>query len=225
MTEDKNCTVFCNRCQGNTNHKVVYKFNNDDGEDIYDPYGNHVDWVGMYQWHELLQCLGCKQVSLLSSEQFSQIDHDSSPLKKRHPAEKHFIEPNWVEDLPSQIVSVLTEVYTALQYDCLTLACSGLRTVLDSVFVEKIGDFGTFHDKVDKMIQGGFLAGRQRETILAVIDAGNASAHRGFVPDAQLLARALRITESLLESTYIHPDDEKLIKESTPKRVKEKEVV
>ena len=220
MQEDtKTEFLYCSECKHKTNHDVLNNLpNHDKGEDIFYN-GEHVAWIGMYRWHRLVQCKGCKTVSLLTSELFSDNLGEEDPITYRYPADKYFTEPKWIDNLPEQALgNILKEVYIALQYRCFALASSGIRTVLDTVFIHQVGDIGSFETKVNAMIEQKLLAERQKNTIMTVIDAGSASAHRGFIPNEDLLGKALRITETLLEVIYIHPDDASSISCATPKR-------
>jgi hypothetical protein len=186
-----------------------------------------IDCESDYCWQKIYsvyKCLGCEEHILSLCESFSDWD-EHGMNRKRFPATKNYNEPNWVYQLPRELQKIIKEVYTALQYDCYTLACSGLRTILDCVFTGKVGDLRTFEMKVDNMIQEGYIAGNQKEPIMAVIDAGSASAHRSFTPEYHLRQRAVRITENLLESIYAHPHDQRVLKESIPQRNTNKEAV
>lgn len=216
--EVKTKTTYCNACKRHTEHTIVYTLTYSEGDEEDIGYGQRI-WIGWNYWYHLLQCNGCKSVSLLGGRFFSEWDRQfDSPEEFRFPPEKRLHEPDWFERLPQDIVKVLKEVYIAIQNNCLMLASTGIRTVLDMVFVEKVGDQGGFEQKIDQMIARGYLAQHSRANILAVIDTGSASAHRGFNPDMELLTRAIRITEGLLESVYIHPDDGDNLRDATPQR-------
>jgi hypothetical protein len=214
--EVKTKIAYCNYCKQHTEHTIAHTLTYSKGnkEDIYCGL-----WMGWDYWYHLLQCNGCEDVSLLGSRFFSEWDRGLDlPEEFRFPPEKRCHEPDWFERLPQDIVKVLKEVYTAIQNNCLMLASTGIRTILDMVFVEKVGDQGGFEQKVNQMIKKGYLAQCSKAPVMAVIDTGSASAHRGFNPNIALLTRAIRITEGLLESVYIHPDDGDNLRDATPPR-------
>jgi hypothetical protein len=110
--------------------------------------------------------------------------------------------PEWFSRLPSDIKAVMSEVYVALHAGSRYLATVGARTVIDLLIVDKIGDGGTFTQKVQKLEDGGHITHPEAELIEAVIEAGNASAHRGYAPDARSLNHVMNILESILDKFY-----------------------
>ncbi len=111
--------------------------------------------------------------------------------------------PEWLNELPSDIKSVLSEVYIALHAESRYLATVGPRTVLDLLIVDKIGDSGSFKQKIKKLEDGGHITHAEAELIEAVIEAGSASAHRGYAPDTDSLNHVMDTLESMLDKLYI----------------------
>ncbi len=213
MTATTTTKQYCNSCGKYTNHRIIHKHAVDDEE--YDP--EYECSIGWHKGYTVYQCLGCDEFFIECWKWFSEWDHGSA-IKQRFPAEKPIQEPNWLHKLPEDVKNVVYELYKALQNDCPTLACSGIRTVLDRVFVDKVGDVGDFPEKIKKMIQNGYLGESQKSIILSVIKAGSASAHRAFTPDIEILKSALSITENLLQSIYIHPEAGDTLEKATPPR-------
>jgi hypothetical protein len=81
----------------------------------------------------------------------------------------------------------------------------GVRTILDRLIVDAIGDIGTFARKLDALKAKHSIDEQELQTISPVIDAGSASVHRGFVPHEKSLGDMLDITEHLLEEIKIAP--------------------
>src|SRR5262249_24106305 len=107
----------------------------------------------------------------------------------------------------------LDEVYVGLDAGTKFLCSVGARTVLDILIVDKIGDIGTFKDKIKKLQSDGHIIAHDRELIEAVTEAGNASAHRGFSPDASDLSELMDILEALLRKFYVEePERRKLLR-------------
>ena len=63
----------------------------------------------------------------------------------------------------------------------------GLRSLLDMVANEKVGDRPTFRDKVDALVDAGVITARNRTAVLAAVDAGSAAVHRGHQPTTESL--------------------------------------
>lgn len=204
---------FCNDCNRYTSHKLSHS--ESINEEEFDP--EFECSIGWHKGYSVYQCLGCNDFFMECWKWFSEWDHEDA-VRKRFPPEQTIQKPNWLHELPKDIRQLMDEIYLAIQNDCSTLACSGLRTVLDRLMVDKLGDIGTFKQKVKKMCEAGFFGANQEETILAVIEAGSASAHRSYTPNEATLKSVLNITEHVLEAIYIHPKEVNSIKQSTPNR-------
>jgi hypothetical protein len=90
----------------------------------------------------------------------------------------------------------------------------GIRALLESVMVEQGGDSGQIGKNVDKFLAEGHVASRNHETFrFQLIEAGHAAMHRGYVPSKEDIGVLLSITESLIESIYVHAWKVKNMKE------------
>jgi hypothetical protein len=128
------------------------------------------------------------------------------------------IQQKWISKLPGKLAQLLYEVHVAIDHRLYTLTSMGLRALIDTVILDKVGDAGTFKDKLKALQSAGFIAAHQLETLGAAIDAGNASAHRGFTPEEQDITTVQEIVEHLLQSVYVHPEKARELAQRTPKR-------
>jgi len=142
------------------------------------------------------------------------------PLTKR-------IKPDWYNSLAAHYQSILYEVYSAIDNELFFLASSGTRTALDQLIVEKIGDTGGFHQKVQKLVKENIIDEDEKEMLLAVIDAGSASAHRNYRPELSAIEHMMDILETIFFKLLIEPkkkeelkDKAKKLRKLTPKRDK-----
>ncbi len=94
----------------------------------------------------------------------------------------------------------------------------GARALLEHVMVSKVGDQGTFVKNLDKFQAEGFLSQRQREIIEPILEAGHAAIHRGFDPSEEDVATVIEVTESLVETTYVHTEKASKLKTRVPGR-------
>jgi uncharacterized protein YutE (UPF0331/DUF86 family) len=141
---------------------------------------------------------------------------------------RHFrIKPFWYKQLVNKYRSILDEVYLALDNGLYYIASTGIRTAIDLIISDKIGDYGTYKQKIDLLIANNIVTKEDREIIDAVIDAGSASAHRGFQPDKELINHMVEITEQIIYRICIEPIDRsslirkaKALKLRIPKRKK-----
>jgi hypothetical protein len=116
--------------------------------------------------------------------------------------------PNWLDKLPEDLQEALRESYTASQHDLRYVAAIGCRTALDIATVDKIGDAGGSKKKLSKLAEQNHITAMEKELMDAVIDTGDAAAHRGFRPNPKQLLRIFDIVERVLYSFYIKAGEE-----------------
>jgi hypothetical protein len=95
---------------------------------------------------------------------------------------------------------LLSEIYTALHLNSRRLALMGVRTIIDMFVLDKIGDVGTFQQKLQTLVDGGYLGSQQKDILNVALEAGNAAAHRGYKPSSEVLSHVIDVVESLLQS-------------------------
>lgn len=83
------------------------------------------------------------------------------------------------------------------------LLAMGVRTALDTVMIRIVGDRGSFVKKLAEMTKEGHLSSKQKEMLETVIDAGSASAHRGYKPNRDLLEEMVATMESIIRDHYL----------------------
>jgi hypothetical protein len=125
--------------------------------------------------------------------------------------------PNWIMKLHIKYAEILREIYTSINEGLLVLSLTGIRTLLDIYIVNKIGDAGTFKQKLNKLVTEGIITPAKATVLETTIDAGNASAHRGYKPDRETLFQILDIMENLLQSEVVDRAAEQ-IRQKTPSR-------
>ncbi len=218
--EEKIIEANCNKCGGERNSFERAKFGKP-GTD------------GPISWEttiSVLECCGCGELSILHEFWFSEWDEfGSDPVtgepimvpgirRTNWPSISKRQKPNWVDRIDDEAIrSVLDEVYLALDHDLATLAAMGTRTLLDQTMLNAVGDVsGGFRGKLNAMVIAGRLGEDEKETFLAMIDVGNAAAHRGFVPNASTLDRVLSATESLLQREFVLRADAEAVRNDTP---------
>jgi len=165
----------------------------------------------------MLECRGCHFVTLRRTFTFSEWDGSEvqcfpAPVSRRLPA--------WKGKLPSEVVALMEEVYTALHADSRRLAMMGTRTLIDMAILETVGDVGTFQSKLNAMKNGGYVAQRQVEVLEAALNAGHAAGHRGHLPSTDELKEVMDILENLLQAIYVLGDVAARLKKSIPRRHK-----
>jgi hypothetical protein len=143
-------------------------------------------------------------------------------------------EPDWLdfidldtngEDImlasPPEFVSrLLREIYVALHGNCLGLGTMGVRALLETVMIERVGDQGSFVNNLTTFEEQGFISKLQKEALAAVLEVGHASIHRSYDPSRTELKHALDITENLIEGVYISHLKAAELKKRIPPRPK-----
>jgi Domain of unknown function (DUF4145) len=127
--------------------------------------------------------------------------------------------PVWFDRLPPDLNEIMGEVYAAIDVELRALPAMGIRAALDILFVKLLGsDAGPFEQKVKALGEKGLLSASELDRVLATIDVGNASVHRGHVPDRDDLETILVVCERLLESHFVLPDATRRLRTNTPLR-------
>ena len=133
--------------------------------------------------------------------------------------------PDWYDYLSEKYQAILNEVYLALDNSLFFLASAGTRTALDQLIVEKIGDVGSFDSKIKKLVTDQIIDESESNMLMAVIDAGSASAHRSYRPDVEAINHMMDILETIFFKLIVEPEKNKELKrkadelrKSTPKR-------
>jgi hypothetical protein len=86
--------------------------------------------------------------------------------------------------------------------------------------LDKVGDAGTFGQKLKALEDQGFISKRNREVLEAALNAGNASAHRGHKFESGEVNQLMDIVENLLQAIYVLEKAALKIKTATPPRKK-----
>lgn len=126
--------------------------------------------------------------------------------------------PLWYGTLSSDLQSILDEVYLALSLRLRALTAMGLRTVIDMVCDDHVGDKGGFSQKLDALENKGCINANEKAILEIAIDVGSASAHRGHNPSLEDLNTLIDIVEHLLHGVYVLRPASARLKEATPPR-------
>jgi hypothetical protein len=177
--------------------------------------------------YRVLRCIRCSDVRF-SIEQKHDVHGDTwFEAIISYPPAPFMDRPAWMGQLKSDYQEILQSAYKALDHHLFMLSSIGFRTVLDKIICAQIGDIGTFAQKTEQLVKLGVVDADRKEVLDTVIEAGNASAHRGFNPD-EILARDIA---TLAEHVIYKIEVERLhlttlktkasdLKNKTPKRPK-----
>lgn len=226
--------AFCASCKGDRNCEVKghHSVNESDQR-------SGISW--WRDWY-LLICCGCEHVFFQSvsgdSESYDviDVDYEGNPVFapdktiRRWPAPFKRERPVWLEEISYQnnhdrsidLQKCLTEVYEALDGDLNVLAGIGTRTVFD--IASEILGIDTelpFNKKLQEMVDKKLITNSQKDHLEVVINAGGASAHRGWLPHIEDLNTLMDILEDFIHDSFILPAKKKATDENVAK-VKQK---
>lgn len=106
--------------------------------------------------------------------------------------------------LHADLLGLITEIYSALRCDALRLASMGIRAAFEYIFIEKVGDCGSFRANIDAFHKNGFMSAVAKEAINSVLEVGHATMHRAHAPVMQDVLGMLDILEHLIQGLYVH---------------------
>jgi len=215
--------VHCGVCHGDKNSWLRAEYTDKSGD-------GSASWSETYQ---TVQCCGCDKLSVRrevwrSEWDEADFDEQGGPVTRRgvkvtyYPAQTVRAKPVWAESLGDEILrDVLDESYSALNNGQRMLASVGARTLLDRGGHILIGDVkGGFEGKLSALVVGSHISAQEKDSLDAVADAGNASAHRGYTPTAERLSHIFDIIENFLHCAFILAPAAAEIRMTTPPRPK-----
>lgn len=204
----------CSSCGGFRNCDILGNFNQRGDDDI-------VDWCT--EWY-FLRCRGCEQVFVQTvgthSEDYDN-DYDESgetvtlyhETIKYWPALSRRQKPEWLNLISvegadeSILISALGELYSALNNDLSMLAGIGIRTSFDAASeLLGIDPEAPFKEKLKSLVDVGHIGKLDLERLEVLVDAGSASAHRGWKPNAEDLDTMMDLLEHFLNEAFVEPE-------------------
>jgi hypothetical protein len=178
----------CAKCGGPRNCNVISRYRQSESDEQF--WWNR-DWF-------LLECRGCDHVFVQTvstdSESYEnwydEVGETQTALVETvsyWPALEKRKRPEWMTDagitgVPhTELDDMLLEVYTALANDLRVLAAIGIRTTFD-VAAELLGidPDQPFKGKLEQLVTAGHIGKLELARLEALVDAGSASAHRGW---------------------------------------------
>lgn len=129
--------------------------------------------------------------------------------------------PSWLEKAPENVQVLVREIYEAKNVRLLALSAMGVRAVIDMVSLDKLDkDYGNFSEKLKRLRDEGHMTAVQHDALAAVVDAGSAAAHRGFIPDMESVEMMVTALNHLLQSLYVLENSSRELSTKTPVRKK-----
>lgn len=130
--------------------------------------------------------------------------------------------PPWYEHLDDVTKALISELDGALRADLIALPTMGLRMLIESVMRDHVGEKGSFKEYLTSFRQAGYVTDQHAKLIEAVVDAGHASAHRAYFPNAPDLRICIDVVKHLMEGVYVLKPKVDSVSENTPTRTPKK---
>jgi hypothetical protein len=155
--------AHCNRCGWITNHDIVASelgLSHEEAE------------PGIYfsDAYDMLKCRGCGSITMRHTWGYpapAEVTYYPPRVARRTPG---WADPDLFEEtVPRPICKLMAEVYTALQNNSCRLAAMGIRSALENVMVDRVGDKGTFTTNMDAFQKAGYLSVRQQGTLDSIL--------------------------------------------------------
>jgi hypothetical protein len=208
----KKIQASCYQCRNETNHEVLYSCNGQ-----YDTLDENGDVeITEYEEYCTIKCLGCENLSFLL---ISKIDgepgkeeayraiypHEYNPLfDDEFDNEYGFLSEKEVNTLPPLVKKIYKEVEEAFSFDLPILSGIGLRTLLESICIERKIPGKNLKDKIDNLHKVGLIA-NDLPILHSLREIGNITVHQIKKPTQKTLDYSLEILMHILKSLYIIP--------------------
>jgi uncharacterized protein DUF4145 len=201
----------CSNCKGQRNCDVVGRFEQRGGDD---------DFQWSTDWY-LLKCRGCDEVFVQTvSTNSEDYEHSYGELGESEANYKETIRywpglsrrerPDWFSEAGiegndhASLDDAMSEVYGALDANLATLAAIGIRTTFDvAAEILEIDGGLSFAQKLQALVDEGHIGSVDKDRVAALVDAGSASAHRGWQPTPADLDTMMGILEHFVFETVV----------------------
>lgn len=198
--------AYCNNCSNETNHTVLYSKAVSWKQDIDDEF---IGSINGEEVHSLIECKGCDTIRMLHEHWFSEDQDERGPTQytEYHPANELRRRPDWLSELPKELYELrelVGEIYQALGGNSLRLAAMGIRSLVEKMMIDRVGDNGSFAKNIAKFFAAGFVAPNQQEVFEhTLIEAGHAAMHRDWEPRSSEIVTLLDIVEGIIKTIYV----------------------
>jgi len=165
--------------------------------------------------------MGCESIKLRHVSLFVYQGEEPEKTINYFPPKIFRQQPNWISQIWifDHFVKTLTkEIYIALQNDLPNLAAMGVRSLIEKVMIDKVGDNGTFKQNIAKFEGLGYVSKFQREHLETILDAGHATIHRSYSPTTEDVITLIDITEHIIKTIYLHKNKIEQLKTRVPSR-------
>jgi len=206
--------AHCQRCNGERNCFVRSAYEKQ--------YHNGGAYWSRAIW-EILECGGCEfvfvRVRNADEEHYREIyteneDPDIEYVEtiRYHPSLPKISMPEWVVDDTLQnnthtiLRELLKEIYVSLNAGNRTLSVSGIRASFETTAIllgAKTGKI--FREQIKYLLNAGHIKNSDLQEVELLVEVGNASVHRAWIPSDEHVEAVTHIMESLIYRCIVIP--------------------
>lgn len=158
-----------------------------------------------YTAYQLIQCCGCKAVSLRKFS-FSNIDWPNSvPAISYIPGRVVGLNKVEIKYLPVQLLQIFKETLEALGNGQLILAGIGVRAIIETICKDKQAQGGNLHKKINWLCSQGFVTLDGIKILQQLRVLGNEAAHEVTAHSEEKLKTAMAVVIHMIELVYVIP--------------------
>lgn len=196
---------YCQRCDFETNHEILFKEDIRSAADDYD--------YAVY--YLVLKCNGCETISF--RREFIDIESaypdeygDWKPdiTVTTYPNKsKVKIGLENVYDLPEKIRLIYIEAINSYNAECPILTGVGFRAVIEAICIEEGITGRNLEIKINNLVRQKLITEKESKRLHSIRFIGNDSVHEMKVPKEKSLRLVLNIIEHLLSNIYLIDQD------------------
>lgn len=198
----------CRTCGLETQHAVIVCYSESGSQDC--GRGHTVDW---YQDNQIIQCLGCQEISFRRSSTNSEDyepDYETGDLYHNETVTFYpgrvlgsKVIDHWV--LPWAIAQVYREARAAVENELFIIGGIAIRSLLESICLDVKAEGRNLAKKIDNLHARSLVTQEGIDTLHKIRLLGNMAAHSGQPHSKDQLMLALEVVEHILVGTYIIP--------------------
>lgn len=205
--DDNKHRMMCRECNKETLHSIVSTFRERGSEDC--GHGNSVDWSCDNQ---IVQCLGCEEVSFRTVSTFSEdYDYHDGGMYypetiKYYPARAAGLGRIESHSLPRKIQQIYQETILSLENEQYVLAGIGIRALVETICKDLQAPGNNLYEKINSLRDQSIVTTEGANTLHKLRVLGNDAAHEVKAHNSAQLGLAMNIIEHMLDGTYIIPN-------------------
>ena len=214
---------MCNVCNTKTAHTILRSVSWEGVEEIDGEYSFRFE-----QTFCICRCAGCGTGVVIN--EYTSDTTNGETEQEFYPPRNVRSRPDWLfrirlvnlfSDNPKY--DFLNQIYLALNGGMLRLAALGIRALLETIILEKIGDDQhSLRKNLEKFREDGFISKPQEAMLAKIFDFGSAVTHRSHLPNEEQVKTALDVTESLVKTLYVDAKQVEKALKNLPQRPRTK---